>query len=85
MKDVRGKITIARRIERVKKGNFGDHKQLDTSLWELRLPQGPGYRVYFTREEDRIVLLLIGGDKSSQNTDIAKAKKILKELQDENR
>ncbi len=50
---------------------------------ELRIPIGPGYRVYYTKKDDEIVILLVGGDKSSQPEDIAKAKQIKKELEDE--
>ena len=85
LKNVSAKIAIVRRIERIKKGNFGDHKRIETHLWELRLTLGAGYRVYYTIQENRIVLLINGGDKSTQQKDINTACTLLKEIEDENR
>ena len=56
---------------------------LGEKIKELRVHYGPGYRVYFTKQGDRIVILLLGGDKGSQARDIEKAKKIAKELKNE--
>ncbi len=72
---------IVARIERVQLGNFGDAKVLGDGVRELRMDFGPGYRVYFTRRGERIVLLLCGGDKGSQLRDIARAKQIASELE----
>jgi len=83
LKDIQGKVSILRRIERTKSGNFGDHKPVGDTVYELRITVGPGYRVYYTLKNDELVMLLIGGNKSSQNNDIAKAKQLAKELQDE--
>ncbi len=83
LKDMKGRIAIARRIERMEHGNFGDVKSLGASLSELRIQTGPGYRVYFTKREEKITILLVCGDKSTQSKDIDKAKKILKEIEDE--
>ena len=83
LKDMKGRIAISRRIERMKHGNFGDVKSLGASLSELRIQTGPGYRVYFTKREEKIIILLVCGDKSTQSKDIDKAKKILKEIDDE--
>jgi putative addiction module killer protein len=80
LKDIKGKVSILRRIDRIKDGNFGDHKSVGDGVSELRIPTGPGYRVYYTQKGDEIVILLIGGDKSSQSEDITKAKQIFKEL-----
>ncbi len=85
LKNISAKIAIARRIERIKKGNFGDHKRIDTHLWELCLSLGAGYRVYYTIRENRVVLLVNGGDKSTQQKDINTARTLLKEIEDENR
>ena len=85
LKNISAKIAIVRRIERIKKGNFGDHKRIDTHLWELRLSLGAGYRVYYTMRENRVVLLINGGDKSTQQKDINTARTLLKEVEDENR
>ena len=81
LKDTQGKVAILRRIKRVQKGNFGDFKYLQENIYELRIKSGPEYRVYYTKQEEKIVLLLIGGDKSTQERDIQKAKAILKELE----
>jgi putative addiction module killer protein len=80
LKDIQGKVAVIRRIDRMKNGNFGDHKPVGDDVSELRIPSGPGYRVYYTKDGDQIIILLIGGDKSSQSDDIAKAKKLAKEL-----
>jgi len=82
LKDLRGKIAIVRRIERMSQGNFGDVKFVGDTVLELRIQTGPGYRVYFTKEGEFIVILLIGGDKSTQVKDIAKAKQLWKEIKD---
>lgn len=83
LKDMRGRIAIARRIERMQYGNFGDMKSVGTNLSELRITTGPGYRVYFTKKEEQIIILLVGGDKSTQSKDIEKAKELLKEYDNE--
>lgn len=83
LKDLQGKIAIARRVERMRKGNFGDHKSVGDNVSELRITKGPGYRVYYTIQEDEIIILLVGGDKSSQQKDIQVAQNILKEHNDE--
>ena len=68
------------RFNRIINGNFGDAKQVATNLFELRFFFGNGYRIYYTVQNEKIVLLLCGGDKSSQSKDIAKAKKLLELL-----
>lgn len=83
LKDMRGKIAIARRIERMEQGNFGDVKSVSSSVSELRITVGPGYRVYFAKLENRLIILLVGGDKSTQDKDIAKAKSLLEEIKNE--
>lgn len=75
--DRKARLIIDARIERLKAGNFGDAKSLGGGISELRIAFGPGYRVYFTVEDGRIVVLLAGGDKSSQRRDIAKAREQL--------
>lgn len=79
IKDVRAKIAIARRIERAQAGNLGDHKCVDIDIWEMRLPIGPGYRIYYTRRDANLIILLVGGDKTSQQKDIIRAKALAKE------
>lgn len=80
MKDPMGKASIGRRIDRAARGNFGDSKDLKDGVWEMCIPTGPGYRVYFTQQGDSIYLLLIGGDKTSQEKDIEKAKRMAADL-----
>lgn len=83
LKDMHAKTKILRRIERAKNNNLGDYKQLAENLFEMRIFEGPGYRVYYTMQDKTIYLLLIGGDKSSQSKDIEIAKKMLTQLEDE--
>ena len=80
LKDRKATARILARIESVRQGNSGDSKSLGSGLHELRIHYGPGYRVYFTRKAGFVVLLLCGGNKSSQSKDIARARKILSEL-----
>jgi len=80
LKNIRAKVSIIRRIERMKLGNFGDHKGISENLSELRITTGAGYRVYYTIKNNEIVILLVGGDKSTQTNDIKKAQELLKEL-----
>jgi putative addiction module killer protein len=80
LKDVKGKVSILRRVDRMKLGNFGDHKSVGNNISELRITTGPAYSVYYTKQNDKIIVLLVGGDKSSQSDDIKKANEILKEL-----
>ena len=70
---------IKRRIARVQIGLFGDTKSVGDGVFELRVDHGPGYRVYFARHGDVVVLLLCGGDKKSQQRDIARAKTLVVE------
>lgn len=76
------KITKSRvksRLTRLLENNFGDRKKIDNEISELRLKFGSGYRIYYTEIDDTIVLLINGGDKSSQTKDILKARSILHE------
>jgi putative addiction module killer protein len=73
--DKMARAVIIRRFDSVKLGNFGDIKRIQgAGIWELRINYGPGYRIYFGKDGGRVIVLLIGGDKSSQIRDIAKAK-----------
>jgi putative addiction module killer protein len=69
---------IQARIFRFELGNFGDHKSVGGGVWEARMDFGPGYRVYFGKDGLMIVLLLLGGDKSSQANDIERAQEFWK-------
>lgn len=77
--DKQPRAIIRGRIERVRHGLLGDCKSLGDSLFELRVNFGPGYRIYFAIVNNKIVLLLSGGDKGSQKKDIEKAKNYLKD------
>ncbi|MGD9540309.1 MAG: type II toxin-antitoxin system RelE/ParE family toxin [Methylocystis sp.] len=83
LKDQRGKAKIVARIDRLALGNPGDVAPVGEGVSELRIHFGPGYRVYFVRREKTIVVLLCGGDKGSQERDIAQAKSLATELEDE--
>jgi len=83
LKDIQGKVSIIRRVDRMKLGNFGDHKSLGNNVSELRITVGAGYRVYFTKCDEEIIVLLVGGDKSTQVNDIKKAKEMAKEYSNE--
>jgi len=73
------KARIQSRLTRLIENNFGDHKKIDSEISELRLHFGSGYRIYYSEIDNIIVLLINGGDKSSQSKDIRKAKNILHE------
>ena len=69
-------IAVARimsRVDRVQAGNFGDHRSVGSGVWELRIDHGPGYRVYYALAGRHVVLLLCGGDKRKQPSDIRRA------------
>ncbi len=75
------KNRLLARFERIKNGNFGDHKTVARDLFELRFFFASGLRVYYTIRHNTVVLLLVGGDKTSQPDDIDKAKALLDELE----
>lgn len=81
LRDAKGRAVIQVRLDRLGQGNFGDCKPVGEGVSELRIDFGPGYRVYFAEDGSRIVLLLIGGDKSTQAKDIKAAKKYWNEYQ----
>ena len=74
IRDLKTRTQIQSRIDRIKSGNLGDHKSVGDGVFELRFRSGPGYRIYFGQVGNTIVLLLCGGDKSSQSRDIKRAK-----------
>ncbi len=73
MRDSRAKLKIDNRLRQVQLGNLSDYKSVGSGVCELRIDYGPGYRIYFTQIDSTIILLLCGGDKSTQNQDIQKA------------
>jgi putative addiction module killer protein len=83
LKDLRGKAIIYKRIERLSEGNPGDSVPVGGGVSEMRIHYGPGYRVYYKDTGREIVILLCGGDKSTQKADIAEAKELAKEPIDE--
>jgi putative addiction module killer protein len=80
LRDARAKAEIARRTRRLALGNPGDVKPVGEGVNELRIHYGPGYRVYYVQRGSLLIVLLCGGDKSSQATDIAEALKLAKEV-----
>jgi putative addiction module killer protein len=81
LKDRRAKARIQARIDRVEMGYFGDAAPVGEGVSELRFFYGPGYRVYFSQRDNVVVILLCGGDKSTQQSDIAKAQQIARQLE----
>ncbi len=82
LRDKRAKARIQARIDRVEVGHFGDVTPVGEGVSELRIFYGPGYRVYFVKQGLAVVILLSGGDKSTQNTDIVQAKELAKQIED---
>ena len=80
LKDRTAKIRIQARIDRAEDGNFGDCKPVAAGVSEMRIHHGPGYRVYFTQIGMEWVLLLAGGDKSTQGQDIKTALELARQL-----
>ena len=77
LRDAKARARVALRVKRIElTGNLGDYKPLGDGVSELRVDYGPGYRLYFSMRGDVALLLLVGGDKSSQQRDIERAKKI---------
>lgn len=72
--DIPARVRIAKRIDRISEGNFGDFKSVGDGVSELRFTFGPGYRVYYMQRGNIVVILLCGGDKDSQGKDIERAK-----------
>jgi putative addiction module killer protein len=81
LRDTQGRRRIIKRLLRVQQGNYGDVEPIGEGLSELRLFFGPGYRVYFGEEVGNIVVILCGGDKDSQDSDIETAKAYWQEYQ----
>lgn len=82
LKDVMGRAHITNRLNRVSIGHYGDYKSVGGGVYELRIHYGPGYRVYFSEQQDTIVLLLLGGSKRTQLKDIQKAKQYWAEFRE---
>ncbi|MBT5293414.1 MAG: type II toxin-antitoxin system RelE/ParE family toxin [Cellvibrionales bacterium] len=82
LKDRRARARVLARIDRLEMGYFGDVRPVGEGVSELRIFYGPGYRIYFIQRDSVLVILLSGGDKQSQQMDIAKAKKTVKQLEE---
>jgi len=81
LKDRKARARIQARIDRVEMGNFGDVAPVGEGVSEFRIFYGPGYRIYFVQRNSVVVVLLSGGDKSSQKRDIVKAKEMSRQLE----
>ena len=80
LRDRRAQANILVRLDRVQEGNFGDHRSVGRGVSELRVNIGQGYRIYYTIRQQRVVILLCGGDKSSQQSDINRAQQMASEI-----
>jgi putative addiction module killer protein len=81
LRDERAKARILKRLDRAKKGNLGDIGPVGQGVSEMRIFYGPGYRLYFVQRGKKLVVLLCGGDKSTQDADIAEARAMALELE----
>jgi putative addiction module killer protein len=80
LRDRQAKVRINVRIRRLQEGNPGPFRQLQGGALELKIDYGPGYPLYCTRRASELIILLVGGDKSSQSDDIALAQSMAKEI-----
>lgn len=80
LRDLRARARIQARIDRLESGNAGDAKPVGEGVSELRIDYGPGYRTYFVQRGTELIILLAGGDKSSQTKDIRKALNLAKNI-----
>jgi putative addiction module killer protein len=80
LKDFQGRARILARIDRLADGNPGQSRHLTGGVSEMKIDVGPGYRVYYTQRGNVLIILLCGGDKSTQQTDIRKAQAMVKQL-----
>lgn len=85
LKDPLGKVGVLARIKRAQSGNFGDHKLLANTggIYEMRIFKGNGYRIYYAKQGDTLYLLLIGGSKDTQSSDIDKAYSLWQQVKDD--
>ena len=81
LRDIHARARIDTRLDRVSLGNLGDHASVGGGVHELRIFYGPGYRVYYTHRDNVVVILLCGGDKSSQTKDVKLAYELAEDLE----
>jgi putative addiction module killer protein len=81
LKDRRAQVKVLARVRRLAFGNFGDLRSVGEGVSEMRIHYGPGYRVYFAQRGMTVVILLCGGDKSTQERDIRTAKAMARDLE----
>jgi putative addiction module killer protein len=82
LKDRVARARIQVRVDRLAHGNPGQHRNLTEGVSELKIDVGPGYRVYYTERGEELIILLVGGDKSSQQRDISTAQELARNLQE---
>jgi putative addiction module killer protein len=81
LKDAKAQVRIAARLRLAEAGSLGDWKSLGDAVSEMRIAFGPGYRLYFTRHQNILIVMLAGGDKSTQTNDIKRAKRMCQQLE----
>lgn len=81
LRDRKARAKIVGRIRRAAGGNFGDHRSVKGGIFEMRVDYGPGYRVYYFKRGEALVILLCGGDKRTQDADVANAKRLKVEIE----
>lgn len=81
LRDLRAKARILARLKQVERGNLGDVKSVGGGISEMRVDVGPGYRLYYTRRHEVLIVLLVGGDKASQQRDIERAIEMAKDCE----
>jgi putative addiction module killer protein len=81
LRDRKARAKIVGRIRRAAGGNFGDHRSVKGGVYEMRVDYGPGYRVYYFQRGEALVILLCGGDKRTQDADVAFAKRLKSEIE----
>ena len=81
LKDIKAQLRIAARLRLAEAGSLGDWKPVGAEVSEMRIAFGPGYRLYFTKRQNVLIVMLAGGDKSTQARDIKRAHKLLQQLE----